>query len=94
MKWTDFDWIPVDRSLPTPQDGPAIASGAKIAVRVLTVDMMLNGKDPEIRGFHLQARSFDDDDEGRQRVMFWAPSLEASDLDWHAGAVPPIPLVQ
>lgn len=83
MKWTDFEWIPVDRRLPTNEDGPPIASGTKVAVRVLTVDMMLNGKSPETRGFHLEAGAFDDDDDGRQRVMFWAPGDDQADLGVH-----------
>lgn len=80
MGWTDYMWIPVERRLPGESDGPCVAEGAKIGVWVLTVGAMLSGKDPEPRGFHLAAQSFDDDDVGRAKVMFWSPFTTEDDL--------------
>jgi hypothetical protein len=77
MSWSDYQWIPPDRRLPTLADGKVIASGTKVAVLVLTVEMMLNGWEPEERGFHVAQASFDDDDEGKHRVVFWAPCPDA-----------------
>ena len=79
--WTETEWIPVDRQLPTQGDGILVSMGAKVGVFVLTVDMILNGKNPEPRGFHLDAKSFDDDDSGKNRVMFWAPCWSKEDLE-------------
>jgi len=77
--WTKVEWIPVERQLPEEADGPSIAGGMKVAVLVLTVDMVLNGLSPDARGFHMGAQAFDDDEkDGRQRVMFWAPCDNAT----------------
>lgn len=72
--WTEIEWIPVERRLPGDGDGTPVLDGAKIGVYILTVGMVMRGSDPEARCFHLEASGFDDDEpEGLDRVMFWAP---------------------
>lgn len=77
--WSDRTWIPVERQLPSKEDGAPLCGGTKVAVDVLTVGMVMRGKPHETRGFHIEAGQFEDDDGGKDRVMFWAPCFDATD---------------
>lgn len=89
--WTETEWIPVERKLPTGEDGPPLLLGAKVGVFVLTVEMLINGTNPEARGFHLQAGLFDDDEaDGLQRVMFWAPCWNESEFQSYGDIAEPV----
>lgn len=77
--WSEKTWVPVERQLPTSADGAPICDGAKVAVDVLTVGMVMRGHPPETRGFHLAAGEFEDNGGGKDRVMFWAPCFDATD---------------
>ena len=80
--WSDVEWIPVSSAKPTRDHGRTYADGQKVIVRILTVGMILNGTEPELRGFHLGASVFEDDDEGANLVMFWAPCNGTEDLSF------------
>lgn len=82
-QWSDVLWIPVDDDrLPQREHGKTYADGQKVVVRVLTVGMVINGEEAEPRGFHLGAGVFEDDDDGLNRVMFWAPCTGTEDLSF------------
>lgn len=83
--WTEIDWIPVERTLPTGSDGLPVLDGSKVAVYVLTVGMVINGRNPEARCFHVTARRFDDDEpDGLDRIMFWAPCWDTAAIEEYA----------
>ena len=80
--WTHIDWIPVARQLPTADDGLPLADGEKVAVWVLTLNMILNGPSVEAGAYHLRAKAFDDaEDVGGDRILFWAPCWEAAAIE-------------
>lgn len=71
--WTSLEWIPKQRRKPSAADGVQIASTGKVMVWVLTVEAHRTGADPEVCGFHLDSRAFDDDCEGGgDEVLMWA----------------------
>lgn len=82
--WTTTNWRPTPERLPTASDGVLFNDNVKVLVMVLTKRAILEGDEPEIRGFHLKAKVFDDD-EGIDTVMFWAPCRDKSLRQRYAG---------
>lgn len=72
--WSDLDWTPRRQRSPSMEDGVYVAALGKVMVWVLTQANYRNGADPDVCGFHLETRKFDDDCEGGgDEVMLWAP---------------------